>query len=535
MASTGALGGGGGPLPPAPVPRDKTIVVGSERFKDLNALRCRARTLLLVPATGAARKPICEDAVKWHQSLRGFVAECKQTYDVVPPEMPDTDDEADVDASQGAVGAPDDGDDDEDTSIEAIGRVGKLPATLPIASLPMTRESAGKLLAHMRTPKMLPYMQKIVRTWCDGVDTKEMQLCLCAALLKQYAKDHGPVAGGVDSVDSVEVAPFLGAICNAHVLKSVADDAAALGVAADDDGDDGGEREAIFTMNDFARLISLLVHEKAAHIVDAYRSSLSRSQMDAGMRNDDLFKALATLYNDKTIQLKNPDADEQWVNDMDPNAASIFEHQRSGSVLSKKWADAKAAYSKACARVARASSARALSPAERDAPPSPPSPRHRCTPTSRSLTRANTTRKGATSPTTSGTRAWVTRCRRWSCTCTRSSTSRLSRTSRPSASRAAGPTRTAPTLCCSSGRAMASRTCRRRITWTSSTPTPMGRLAQRSSPLLTLRHELARSRFARLREARSSQREHSKHARVVLVAGKAGEVAQGYMAERTVR
>ena len=73
--------------------------------------------------------------------------------------------------------------------------------------------------------------------------------------------------------------------------------------AADDDIGDGEEgREPIFTLSDFARLISTMISAEVEEWVVTYRTSLSKEQLDARMRNVDLFKGIASVFNDTSNQ-----------------------------------------------------------------------------------------------------------------------------------------------------------------------------------------------------------------------------------------
>ena len=106
-------------------------------------------------------------------------------------------------------------------------------------------------------------------------------------------------------------------------------------------------RDSAHAQDDFARLISLFISSDASPFVDAYRSSLNRAELDAGLRNTGLFSGLAGLFNDAALELPHPDAKCEWCKDMQPNAESTFKNERSGAVLSKKWCEVKAWYSEA--------------------------------------------------------------------------------------------------------------------------------------------------------------------------------------------
>ena len=336
--------------------RDTSITVGEIVFATIGDLRARVHALLL--AKGLVRKEDAVPLIKWHTSL---LVHFKLFQDKLGPTPDMPEDDADPAPTRPVLAAMFDGegnavvddDDDDDgmfeeaTTIGELGKVGKLPSTLDCSTQPLLLDAAGSVFAHMRSPSMLPYLRKMTAAWIDAdrKDDKPSHLFLCAALLAQHIADAGPVLQG-----KVQTAEFIDGLLVKPLVERVdaeADELARASSPAPSDGSGASsDREAIFTLDDYARMISLLIDHHAQPFIDAYRASLSRAELDAGMRNTHLFKELATLFNDTTIKLDHPDEHCEWIKDMDPNKAATFEHTRSGDVIMKKWQECKANYTK---------------------------------------------------------------------------------------------------------------------------------------------------------------------------------------------
>ena len=349
--------------PKAKAPK-KGILAGGVEYASVPELRKKARELKLVAATPTALKALCIEVLNEYeqvQKLRSALDPSFTTEDV--PEDED-EDEAAADADDGASGASDDDDDSasEGATIEDLGKVGKLPSALSFGTDAEKKGAARLLYRHLRGSPDTAYMLGL----CGGDDKRE-QLVYCAARLHRHLATNGAVLS--DSIATQELlvaAPFFpaGIVADNKIHARATAAAAGAGGGAggaagaggaggagadgadgDGDGDDSGSREAIFTLDDFARLISVMVDEKAEEYVSAYRASLSREQLDTRMRNSDLFKGIAVVFNDSGNYMIHPDEDHEICGAMDPNSDAGFEKVRSGETLAKKWCEIKGHYS----------------------------------------------------------------------------------------------------------------------------------------------------------------------------------------------
>ena len=345
--------------PKAKAPK-KGILAGGVEYANVPELRKKARELKLVAATPMALKALCIEVLNEYeqvQKLRSALDPSFTTEDV--PEDEDEDEDA-ADADDGASGAS--GDDDsasEGGTIEDLGKVGKLPSALSFGTDAEKKGAARLLYHHLRGSPDTAYMLGL----CGGDDKRE-QLVYCAARLHRHLATNGAVLS--DSIATQELlvaAPFFpaGIVADSKIharataaAAGAGDGAAGAGGAGgagadgadgDGDGDDSGSREAIFTLDDFARLCSVMVDEKAEEYVSAYRASLSREQLDTRMRNSDLFKGIAVVFNDSGNYMIHPDVDHEICGAMDPNSDAGFEKVRSGETLAKKWCEIKGHYS----------------------------------------------------------------------------------------------------------------------------------------------------------------------------------------------
>ena len=346
--------------PKAKAPR-KGILAGGVEYSSVPELRKKARELKLVAATPTPNKALCIDVLNEYEQVQKLrhALDSSFTTEDVPEDEDEDEDVADADGSPGASGDDDDSVSDGGT-IEDLGKVGKLPSALAFGT-DMEKKGAARMLYNHLRGSDTAYMLGL----CGGADKRE-QLVYCAARLHHHIATKGAVLS--DSIATQELlvsTPFFPAgIVADNAIHARASAAAAAGAGAggsaaasgaggagadggdgDGDGDDSGSREAIFTLDDFARLLSTMVDEKAEQYVSAYRASLSREQLDTRMRNTDLFKGIASVFNDSGIFMLHPDLDHETCGPMDPNSDAIFEKVRSGETLAKKWCEIKGHYS----------------------------------------------------------------------------------------------------------------------------------------------------------------------------------------------
>ena len=352
----------------------KPIKAGGEEFKDIAALRMRAKELMLVTPNGTAFKAKCVELLNEHAKLLDAQRELAPPFAelAIPEDEDDDDDDDDDDTADDSRrrGGGDDGDSSEDGSPETLGSVGNLGNSLAVATEEDLKSSACKLYKHLRRSGTR-FMLELV----GGGDDKRKQLVYCAARLRLFHVTNGASLGGIINPQLLignghEFFP-MGAV-HKNELELAKNAAAAGGDGGGGGGnDEDNSREAIFTTNDFARLIATISSEQASEFVDAYRASLSKDQLDARMRNTDLFKGgcrrravassprrrvkrcrlrvhptgIADVFNDEDNQFSHPDPSCTYCGMLEPNAEATFHNNRSGETLSKKWSEVKCMYS----------------------------------------------------------------------------------------------------------------------------------------------------------------------------------------------
>ena len=348
-------------VPKAKAPK-KGILAGGVEYSSVPELRKKARELKLVAASPTPNKALCIDVLNEYaqvQKLR-VALDASFTTEDVPEDEDEAEDAADADGASVASG--DDDSASDGGTIEDLGKVGKLPSALAFGT-DAEKKSAARMLYHHLRGSGTAYMLGL----CGGADKRE-QLVYCAARLHHHIATKGAVlSDSIATQDLLVAAPFFPIGIEAenanHLRASAAAAAGAGGGGAgaagaggaggdggdsgdgDGDGDDSGNREAIFTLDDFARLLSTMMSAEAEQFVSAYRASLSREQLDTRMRNTDLFKGIATVFNGSGNYMEHPDLDHEAIGAMDPNSDAIFEKVRSGETLAKKWCEIKGHYS----------------------------------------------------------------------------------------------------------------------------------------------------------------------------------------------
>ena len=117
-----------------------------------------------------------------------------------------------------------------------------------------------------------------------------------------HANQFAPLSSAVVRAN-VQFFPAGVVASNALHMRSSATAGTGGAAAANDDIGDGKEgRKPIFTLSDFAQLISTMISAEVEELVVAYRTSLSKEQPNARMRNVDLFKGIASVFNDTPKQ-----------------------------------------------------------------------------------------------------------------------------------------------------------------------------------------------------------------------------------------